>query len=387
MGKALLGAGLFVLGTAAAVGAPACSSSDRNAGSPSADAASDASDDGMVTADATADATGDGMPADVASDASSDGMPAADVASDASDSAAQDAQGPDGTSAEGGSDSGVTDAAGCGAQAVCIPPAPAGWTGPLLLVTAAGGTTPPCTSAYPTLVQAEFADLTFSPAQCTCGPATAQLSACWGSANISVGIATGCGGYQGSIYTDSTCAQPQFSGFYAYAGYAAVETAESQLVCKGQLTGQMLPPVSWGSASSLCAPPAPTAQCSGGSCYPPPGGPVCIYQTGSQSCPAPFTNAQTLYGTYDDSRYCGCSTDYVGGGCAGSLQFFGNSACTGQNASVTLPVSSCTDVGNFFQVDVAAQFVATAITGQCPQPTASANGTVTATDAVTVCCL
>ncbi len=278
------------------------------------------------------------------------------------------------------SSSGVVDCTTApGAQ--CVPPAPAGWEGPVALVS--GTVDKQCGTDWPIVNVYNIGPINAPNASCTCSCSAPQGGACSaGIVSYSSGncmIANGGGSiagactvipnanvqsyiFHGAPSGAATCS-PVFSASVPAASFAGTSSicAGAQLAQGGCADG------------SLCAPPLPAGVSSR----------MCVYTPGDVACPDPNYSLRTVvYQGLDDSR--GCSACTCGPaqltGCSGTVPVYGDTSCVSilQNASLE------TCYGGTFGGIGAPALTAT---GMCLASGSSPQGAATPTGAITACCL
>jgi hypothetical protein len=304
------------------------------------------------------------------------------------------ANGSDGASAVtseagGQAGNGVRTCQGAGDPALCVPGAPNGWTGPLLLsdvlVGAEARTCPGSIAAY-----AGYAGLdagAVSCGACSCGsPVNVQCSApqvetynnlfscsaLVSASDLSPGV---CSNVSGSW------SKMRISG--------SSRTGGSCLPSGGEVVS--LPPAGWASAVRACnAVPQPAGSCpSGQTCMlaPPPGflqGKYCVLHDGDVSCPGVgFVDKHTYYGSFSDTRGCAaCKCTFSDQGCdTTALRVLINTDCTDAGVVVSVP-SACLDNGGGKRV----QLLGTPTPPAACIPSGGPTGQVTPTDPTTICC-
>ncbi len=268
---------------------------------------------------------------------------------------------------------------------VCVPPVPAGWTGPVLL---ADDDTQSCAS--PALTGGLAADATIpdtalavEPLPCICSCAldpsscsvTIAPDGCQGNANFTVDGASGCNNS-------------------SFAGGSNV------VKLLGNLNGTCLPSATEGATSvtlaavrDACPVEITGAGCNDDFlCVPSSEADVCVYVSGIADCAnaTGYPSRRTIVTSWNDSRMCtpaGCSCQTGVGACSGQVTFYDGSMCSGAeiggpfsidagcpqvtgniaSASYTLdnPSFPCAPIGAGTPAGVAAADVATAFTLCC----------------------
>jgi hypothetical protein len=304
------------------------------------------------------------------------------------------AGGPDGSKDAGPADGGSS----CGtAQTECASAAPGAWVGPALLWTGARtATVPSCPAGYPNAVDG-LAGLTFSNDTCSC-QCTVSDQQCSGSASIYPFL--NCGASCATVALSSGACVPFTCAGGAFGSWQVSPPVATAGKCTAAETTKSGGAPTWQNAVRVCVS-APDQTRSGGcsnpddECLPAPMAPfdsgLCIYQAGVQTtCPAPYdrTPQPSVYYTgTTDGR--GCSTCTCGtpsaGVCTGTVDLYGDATCGGMATTNRGACQAFLDVS--LERSLAATYSLTS--GTCsgpslpPQPT----GTVTATGALSVCCM
>ncbi|HSY24360.1 MAG TPA: hypothetical protein VK841_19665 [Polyangiaceae bacterium] len=376
-------------------------------------------------ADATTESALDGETArppgvgvDASVDATVDSMQDASIAPSGEDAAAADVavESPDAASADAAEDASPLDAAidapASACAASCVPAAPPGWQGPLLIteVLSPDAGPPGCANASWVdtldLVGGPSAD----PASCTC--------------NCGPPSGIGCSAPSASFFRDRYCTQP-------CATPTAVGSACTPLSATGcgttphfemgassadggacaPIATMSRPPLAWSSSASLCVP-APSLELgacpSGQACVPAPDPasdpPVlCVAQQGNAVCPAgygfrhaPRSEAGADAGGDGGSPYFEQAND--GRGCtACTCEAPSGAACT-SSGIVAYDDSACTMIAMTIEPDAGClAFGAPNVTnatcagaavsgGRCAPTGGMPTGGVTLTSPYTICC-
>ncbi len=268
---------------------------------------------------------------------------------------------------------------------VCTAPPPAGWSGPVALASAAGGTIPACGGAYATATATGHAGLTAGAAMCgcSCGSATGEL--CFPTINYY--FDTACGTYNqddGLPYNFCTNVGSGNGSVKGVPGVAYGGTCTPN----GTMT---VPPLSWSNSYAVCGYDAPTDSpggCTTGSlCVESPGGAFsskpCIYQNGDIPCPgSPYTVQTVIYTTDSDNRGCTtCTCNYEAGSCTAPITAWTAGSCSGSSLALSTD-NTCHTFAGWSAVAGTIDYTA----GTCPANAVSANGSASATGPVTVCC-
>jgi hypothetical protein len=218
----------------------------------------------------------------------------------------------------------------------CLPPAPAGWQGPIEIARRPYATTqaPDCDPGWskPTDYVGE---LKYSDAMCTCD---CGGGGCVADATLDTYIGSCMGAPMQTVMmkTDGTCAAVAVSmNAYYKATWDPTPTA-----CMP--SGKTTLPDPTGNRLLACSA-TPTKDCENPNevCAPNVrnGVSVCIYKTGDkQACPADYSKAEAAYSKYDDSRACEmCSCTANPGDCgAAKVSLHTDAAClqAGENGAL-----------------------------------------------------
>ncbi len=171
---------------------------------------------------------------------------------------------------------------GCGAAQVCVPAAPAGWSGPFAVGEAA------CAGGWPTLDRTLFDGLLPGAAQCGCGCS---------QGDVTCGLYVEVPGQGGGPFAPSrSCDSPPIED----ACLGAVVTAE----CNENVTRD-IPAPTWRDTFQVCGGGAPAADCDGGRCRPA-AAPfdLCVVREGDEACPVGFGQRRVLHTAFVDERDC-----------------------------------------------------------------------------------
>ncbi|WP_437319745.1 hypothetical protein [Sorangium sp. So ce385] len=249
----------------------------------------------------------------------------------------------------------------------CIPPAPLGWFGPVLLWFGPPDQAPGCPAAAPNVGYEGFADLAPEPlacAACRCDPPDAATASCQLPLRWSAHTATTCAGEASGAVVTSFAAPEAWNG-----ACTAVNAIPAGQDCGGQpcvqalsvdapavlVTGACTPRVDepppparldpWRTRALACLPGAYT-ECPGdrSTCMPspeqpgvpPPGGFLtCVFHEGDVTCEEPYLDRHVFYGGADDTRgcsACGCGAP-EGASCTIMASVYSDGACADQVAS------------------------------------------------------
>jgi len=401
----------YVLSMCLAVGVYGCSAGYENAalvahdGGALVDSSTPTETGGH--AEASADASTDGGDASLGADTSTDpdcavscnvGADASDATSEALGEAAPDASAMDAqVEAEAGA---PTDSSLPSCGGVCVSPAPIGWTGPFATWSGSPASPPTCTGAWAGQAVSGFDGLNASPAtcSCTCDPATGQSCAPL-VVNVFFEDAQCSGAYACGTTTLTTGCQPL--GASCGASYTAYyETSSPTPPTGGQCgtpqTTTSVPPPSWTTETLLCAYSGTSSAsgcATGDTCVDAPlapFGPLCIYTSGSTTCPSgPYGVQHEDFQGIDDSRgcsSCGCSGPN-GGSCTGGggVLWSGTTSCFNGSQKSMGASAACSSAG-FSGVGSVQGSLPTLTPGTCTASGGLPAGTASPSQPITVCC-
>jgi hypothetical protein len=265
-------------------------------------------------------------------------------------------------------DSSADDASSACARCVSIP---AGWTGPVALLTSnAVGSFPSCQPPYDRSAYTGYGALAVPSPQCACTCGSPTGGNCAAALNL----------YESSDCSGTPCftnpAAPVGGACTGLndcgAGSASMMTAAgavgSGATCTATPTGTV-PKAAFTQSASACAPSAAPAACDGGICAS--GQKLCVLQSGDRACPASFGTKSVFYAGVDDTRACDCSCS-APQTCA--VFFYPNNMCIAAQG-----ISSSTCQMRFSNINAVRN------TGTCTS-NLSTTGTVTPQMPTTVCC-
>jgi hypothetical protein len=268
---------------------------------------------------------------------------------------------------------------GPGACEVCVPTAPEGWQGPLVL--GAGKNAPSCAAPYTAVVFQVAEDISGEDASCgcECGDPEVDCDA------LLVQYAPGACGQNVDVETfeeADTCHNTTPTGPTTAALFAPISGTE---VCPPSLVRSIPAPnltevVLCGgalqqdtcAAQELCAGAIPDGF----------GETLCIAQEGEHECPASYPNARSVFDDVADSRGCTqCSCSAAGAfECSADLELFSDANCAG---TATGAISGA---GDCFDAPGSLRFSAPTVTGDCTPSSVAPIGSVVGDEPVTVCC-
>jgi hypothetical protein len=315
---------------------------------------------------------------------------------------------------DGGEDVGVD--AGVDADATascagdCVPIAPLGWMGPVLLrLSPDDGTVVACPDRAPVVGYQGHADLVAPPPSCgvcTCSPSSGTCSP---PVTLTASAASCPGGlgsmpFDGPAAWDGTCTanEPIPNGMCNGSPCHALMSAA--LVVTGEAcTPTIVPPPqdpsqpSWKTAVLACEGTTfPLAGCMdhGSACVPAaaPDFRMCIFHEDDTDCPSAYPDKQLVFADYDDQRDCtpcACGPA-AGSSCTGTLGVFTDGACSMLllSASVGSSGPACFDIVPAGQALRSKTLTKLAYQpGTCAPSGGEAMGTIEPFGPSTFCCL
>jgi hypothetical protein len=300
----------------------------------------------------------------------------------------------------------------CAAYA-CVPPVPAGWTGPVAWWQAANpSTAPACPGQYgtPINVSSGLGALPPTCGACSCSVSTQPTCAATGTFHVDQMCQSPCQTATTVILASTgTCTMVATNtcgsgGSFSLAPSLPTPTGGA---CKANPGTKTVSPPTWALGGRVC--PYAGANDSGGcpvtdSCVAIPGGSygrdLCVYSTkqpAPTSCPPGYnTNTafpQTFYQSVTDTRdctACGCASTPSAGTCSGSVSIYGSTAngCSGTVAATVAFGAGCTMYSGaglspgWVQATYAVNGAACGVTGQPTQ-----TGSAMSSQPITVCCM
>lgn len=302
----------------------------------------------------------------------------------------------DGTTAGEGSSTGEPEPVCDPVTSVCLASAPAGWTGPVVLMEGpADVALPICAGGYPTLSLESLSDPVADPAICECNCGPAQNVSC--STSITVWPAADCtAGFPviGTTYAlpNTSCvnvADTTFSWWSLSSTHSGGSCAPS--------SNMEIPVPSYERQIRMCGTEATSRGCEADEvCAPIPSQPLpnvsCIYQEGDHECPeGDYSERSIHYRDHDDDRTCApaCTCAAPDGNCTGaSANLYATDTCNLESApgSGTLPSEGCFDAALQPTIRGVRRTGTASFSGDCAEQGYQPSGELTPTDPVTVCC-
>lgn len=280
--------------------------------------------------------------------------------------------------------------------AVCLGPAPAGWSGPFVLFDGLADGAPGCPDAQKQVFEAHDELLPVSPAvcgTCSCGSATGGACGAVPVTAYQMPEPAACGGcvseYQvqaGVCTTILACGDP--------VGSIVMQSAPaSGGACTPAGPGVDLPPIAWGRTAVGCAGNLDAPGCGAGeACIPVGEAPfepgVCIAHPGDVECPgAPYDELRRFYQGVDDARGCApctCGPSHDAR-CDGKLTLFHytSNGCNVPDVDAYGIPANCTWKSGDTEVIVTLD---PPYGGACDPAGGAPSGAAAPNDPVTVCC-
>lgn len=241
------------------------------------------------------------------------------------------------------SDTSVDDTTGAGVACEdnfqCVPPIPAGWSGPHAVTRSPDGGAPsPCPPGMGegmTLIESAVAD----DATCQCSCSELVASGCvGGNFPIALGVAAGlCPPASGAGTVGPGCMNTATDWMWAGVPGAVTQPVFDPGTC-APLENPIVPPPTITAQLRVCSPFLTEDGCDGGAlCSPPPPpmGQLCIVQEGEQECPPPYPNANTGYADLADDRGCtACQCTEPFGACEGQVVLYDEAGCVGLASAI-----------------------------------------------------
>jgi len=267
---------------------------------------------------------------------------------------------------------------GCAGASSCYDAAPAGWSGPGLMLAGDGAACAPLDGFLEAFSGAESYGGNWGCA-CTC---SAELEACPNTATMSMFVGGDCNG--DAMWTET--AGPSCQGLGYVDAYSVIADVDLPLSCETETVPNLDAVVPDGQ-QVVCESEAAPA-CAAGTCLP--GGPeatACIWSGEETECPeGSYSERRVLYRGYDDGRECSECSCSAEGECEGSL--YVATGVEGCNSSTVQEVSlgECSEDafvvrGAYVDVDSEAEVDSCDTQGGAP------TGGLTPLEPVTVCCL
>ncbi len=262
---------------------------------------------------------------------------------------------------------------------VCADGAPEGWAGPHYVATATDAVDCPDGYARQDLA---FAGFEAQPATCECSCASSEGSCAIGYQISLAGLCLG--PVVDEVLADGACDDwGTITSLYMVANVVGNPgTCEAQEV-------NMVPPVQWSTAATMCAAPARGGDCGEDRCTAqPPAGletRLCISRSGENECPGgDYTDRSVYYRSNEDTRTCSaCTCDGETGVCGGQIRTFDSLGCP-SGGGTDRPLGSCESMPVSGDYSVGA--VVTGNAANCSAAEMVSMGEATPTGAVTVCC-
>jgi hypothetical protein len=286
----------------------------------------------------------------------------------------------------------------CCPKGECVPMAPLGWEGPVLLWEGAEEDAPGCPARAAVTLYEGHGGLLATPQcpTCWCEPAPCVLSGL--VASDSFMCAPGApeaeypapNGWQGECVSPATVPASQLGSIsFPPPSLAPCVSVTGPVITQGNY--------GWGTFARACGTAIPLVQCDGQQlCVPtseppPPGFRQCVFARGEQECPARFPDRHMYYNAIDESEVecsaCAC-TDPEGGDCQALVHAFADAMCADELGSVMVTLASpqCVDPPDGSPLSaMAAEWIVTE-PGSCIPQGGQPIGSAKPADPATFCC-
>jgi hypothetical protein len=270
----------------------------------------------------------------------------------------------------------------------CLPPAPAGWTGPSATYDGLpGGLPTDCPAPYTVKQLDAHVGMTVPPATCDCGPPTITGRRCnadvttYANGSCTLGIT-----FVGTATSAGSC----LTTVGTNPGYAVLTPTLTAGTCTYPSLSTTLPPPVFGTVQSACGLPQAMACGDRADCTttPVPGAPytrVCIFKDGDVSCPSgDYAQRFVAHKAFDEKRACSaCSATPTGGTCGTQWGESGNQLQCASQAPFDKMVGTCYPHTAGKLVNIGAMGPSP---GTCTPTGGAPTGTATSIDPVTFCC-
>ncbi len=274
----------------------------------------------------------------------------------------------------------------------CVPAAPTNWVGPVWFYQGPSGNPQPSCQGGVSPAVAGSAGL--KPGSIDCGCKCGKPSG--GSCAIGQARARDDGDCIGSAGTkmftpvNNKCTNPPLiNGDPPWSVVPATLSVQGGK-CTPSGTKTTPTPPSFGSAARACGVKL-GAGCTGSKqCWPKPktgfGAKACVFRTGSQICPSPFTQKNLVYDGFNDGRQCTCKCgNATGQACTGDFSVFSDDACTLPKAGNPWSLSlACIAIQPALR---GIKYNVTGVQGGSCNPSEQVAGQVSGTSPTTICCL
>lgn len=278
--------------------------------------------------------------------------------------------------ATSGADETMSGSGGCGDDGQCVPLAPEGWDGPVVVLLGTG-TAPACPAQAPEELFIGRAGLSAPPAECSC-----ECSGGSCDTTLYASLAGGCTEDLPVPVTEGMCEPIDTSAVPADTTVFIPPTG----VCEPQAS-ERVSPLQWGDEVRVCT--GSLGSCGDGACVPPSvaGEGVCIVRDGEHTCPlSGYTQSFVFHRSADDTR--GCSTCDCGGDLQCTLDIYQDPGCSGMpfysaplDSEVCEPIANVIPNGQEGPVGLLVESM-----GQCTPQGGESSGEATPADPFTLCC-
>ncbi len=302
--------------------------------------------------------------------------------------AAPDDAGPDHDAAPddaGSTDAGSDAGPSCPTDLVCAPAAPAGWTGPIVLVSGSGAAAAPaCPGGAPATAFTTRSGLTAADATCGCScaaPPSGTMSCGTGTLRTSGSMCLTIGS---TIATFANGECRSLPGLPSSGNWTLSRPAFTSTGACAPSPATTVPPVVWDASHRACGFGTPTACGASSVCVPSraAGQRLCVYVDGDAACPSGFPDLVSTADDATDTRGCSaCTCGSVSGSCGGAVDIA--NGCPGTILTARVSVAGCVAASPTTGVSGTATFTAS---GACPPSSPAPTGGVVPTTPRTVCC-
>ena len=274
----------------------------------------------------------------------------------------------------------------CMEDGLCVPPAPAGWSGPVALAAwDIAGASHVCPAGWPTATEGDLG-LIAPDANCGCD-CTKNDGQC--SVDVDYYRDEACSSFAVGVDDVGDCSLLGYLGAQLALRATATPSGHG---CAPNPTRE-IPPASWDQHALACTP-QPLGECDEGICMPGPpsefGERYCIMATGDQPCPAGSYALRTLiyHGIADnrDCSPCECGmTEPICGGTIREYEDYSFSVCTSQAGDVPAD-GNCrpTNVGSETEWGIGYEAAAPAF--NCMPGDSTPTGEADGSNPITFCC-
>jgi hypothetical protein len=270
----------------------------------------------------------------------------------------------------------------------CAPTPPDGWQGVYAIQEATGGSSAPCSGAFPSEVYAGFASPIAPDASCSCACGPPEGGSCAAPTITFFGgggcaPASACGAADASTAACLAASTP-CGGLHASLGGPRPVPGSC-----APIAATTVPDAGWAASARLCAGEASGTCGAGEQCVTSAGassGASCISKSGDDPCPSgPYSHRRLYYGSADDTRVCSaCACAPPDATCTGgTVATYNDLTCGMASGSLGAP-QTCINLG----ADKAVLYRGDAVlaAGSCSPSGGASMGAFAPTDPTTICC-